>query len=111
MFRKYLLPILAVAGVIFAMYMVRRGNAQVPAAAPVTEPAVPKYKYAVAGAGLDEASTENIAVGTVLPGVATDVFVQVNQPVKKGEPLLKIDEREVQGELKSREAMLRSAQE
>jgi multidrug efflux pump subunit AcrA (membrane-fusion protein) len=110
MIRKYVLPILALAGVIFALYMVKRGNAQVPAALPVTEPAVSKFQYSVAGAGLVEASTENIAVGTVLPGVVTDVLVQVNQPVTKGQPLFKLDDREARAELKAREAMLVSAQ-
>jgi multidrug efflux pump subunit AcrA (membrane-fusion protein) len=110
MIRKYVLPVIAFAGVLFALYMVKRGNAHVPPAAPVAEPAVSKFKYSVAGAGLVEASTENIAVGTLLPGVVSDVVVQVNQPVKKGEPLFKLDEREARAELKAREAMLASAQ-
>src|SRR4051794_37469289 len=110
MIRKYLLPVLAFAGVLFALYMVKLGNARIPAAQPVTEPAVSKFKYSVAGAGLVEASTENIAIGTVLPGVVTDVLVDVNQQVKKGQPLFKIDDREVRAELKSREAMLTAAQ-
>src|SRR6478735_6082310 len=110
MIRKYVLPFLAFAGVVFALYMVKLGNTRIPAAAPVTEPAVSKFKYSVAGAGLVEASTENIAIGTVLPGVVTDVLVQVNEPVKKGQPLFKIDNREARAELTAREAALVSAQ-
>jgi multidrug efflux pump subunit AcrA (membrane-fusion protein) len=42
--------------------------------------------------------------------VVTDVFVQVGTPVKKGDPLFKLDDRTQQAELVARQASLASAQ-
>src|SRR4051794_24728115 len=110
MFRKYFLPVIAVFGVIFAVYSVVTGQRQTPPAQPVTEPAHPQYDSYVAGAGIVEASTENIAVGTFVPGVVTEIFVKVGDQVKTGAPLFKIDDRDLQSELQVRKAALLSAQ-
>lgn len=109
MIRKVFLPVLALVGVLFAVYMVRRGNAQVPASKPVVEPSSASYASSVAGSGLVEASTENIAIGTSVPGVVTQVFAKVDQPVKKGEPLFQVDDRELRAELAVRQAAVAAA--
>jgi multidrug efflux pump subunit AcrA (membrane-fusion protein) len=110
MFRKYVLPVLAVVGVIFAIYSVVTGQRQVPPAAPVTQPAQPQFDSYVAGAGIVEASTENIAVGTFVPGVVTEIFVKVGDHVKAGAPLFRIDDRDLRSELTVRQAAELSAQ-
>jgi HlyD family secretion protein len=79
MIRKYLLPLLAVGGVTFAIWTVVTSNQPIPAAPPVAQPAQAPFESFVAGAGIIEASTENIAVGTPISGVVTDLFVQVGQ--------------------------------
>lgn len=109
MFRKFFLPALAVIGVVFAVYSVVTGQRQVPPAQPVAEPAQPRYESYVAGAGIIEASTENIAVGAFLPGVVTEIPVKVGDAVKAGQPLFKIDDRDLQAELTVRRAGERSA--
>ena len=109
MIRKYFLPMLAAFGVIFAVYSVVTGQRQLPPAQPVTQPAQPKYSSYVAGAGIVEASTENIAVGTFLPGVVTEIFVKIGDQVKAGQPLFKIDDRDLTAELAVREAAEKSA--
>jgi multidrug resistance efflux pump len=111
MIRKYLLPILAIAGMMFAVFQVVSGSKPIPPAAPVTEPAEAPYKTFVAGAGLIEASTENIAIGTPVAGVVTDVFVKVGQHVEAGDPLFKSDDRNLQAELVVRNAALTAANE
>src|SRR3954465_1184590 len=110
MFRKYLLPILAMVGVVFAVYTVVTGQRQGPPAAAVPEPAQPQFQSYVAGAGIVEASTENIAVGTLVPGVVTEIFVKIGDQVKTGAPLFRIDDRDLRGELAVRQATLASAQ-
>jgi RND family efflux transporter MFP subunit len=110
MFRKLILPALAVCGVLFAVYSIVTGQRQAPPSQPVTEPAQPQYESYVAGAGIVEASTENIAVGTFVPGVVTEVFVQVGDAVKAGVPLFRIDDRDLRAELEVRNASLKSAQ-
>src|SRR5438552_7055140 len=109
MFRKFLLPIVAMLGVVFAVYSVVTGQRQIPPARPVTEPARPHYDSYIAGAGIVEASTENIAVGTLVPGVVTEIDVKIGDQVKAGQPLFKIDDRDLQAELTVRQGGAKSA--
>jgi multidrug efflux pump subunit AcrA (membrane-fusion protein) len=109
MIRKYVLPVIAMFGVIFAIYSVVTGQRQLPPAQPVTEPAQPQFDSYVAGAGIVEASTENIAVGTLVPGVVTEIFVKIGDSVKAGAPLFRIDDREMRAELAVRQAAVQSA--
>ena len=109
MIRKIVLPALAVLGVVFAIYTVRAGNKPVPVSQPVAEPARSPFPTYVAGSGLIEAATENIAVGTTVPGVVTDVLVKVGDKVKLGDALFRIDDRELKAQLAVREAALLSA--
>ena len=64
MIRKYVLSLLALAGVVFAMYTVRAGNQPSPIAQPVVPPAQTPFDSHVAGTGIVEASTRNISIGT-----------------------------------------------
>ena len=109
MIRKLLLPALAAIGVMFAIYSVVTAQRQVPPAQPVTEPAQPQYASYVAGAGIVEASTENIAVGTFVPGVVSEMYVKVGDQAKAGAPLFKVDDRDLQAELEVRKAAAKSA--
>jgi multidrug efflux pump subunit AcrA (membrane-fusion protein) len=111
MFTRYILPILAIAGVVWAVLFVRAGSKPIPASQPVAEPAHAPFESYIAGAGLVEASTENIAVGTIVPGVVTDLFVKVGDTVKAGDPLFKVDDRDLQAELIVRKSGLASAKE
>ena len=109
MLTRYLLPIVAIVGVIFAIAFVHAGNAQTPAAPPVAEPARAPYESYIAGAGIVEASTENIAVGTPVAGVVTVIDHKIGDRVRAGEPLFQIDSRDLQAELLVRQALLESA--
>jgi HlyD family secretion protein len=71
---------------------------------PVMPPAKP-FKQAVAATGIIEALSENVAVGVPLPGLVTEVFVKVNDTVKKGQPLLKLDDRDLLAETLSTRAL------
>jgi multidrug efflux pump subunit AcrA (membrane-fusion protein) len=99
MIRKIILPVLAVAGVIFAVYTVVSGSRPSPVAAPAAEPSHAPFADYVAGAGIVEALSENIQVGTVVPGVVKQIFVTVGDNVKKGQPLWLIDDRDLQADL------------
>src|SRR4051812_2677008 len=109
MFRKFLLPALALVGVAFAIFTVKAGSKPVLVSKPVAEPALAPFPSYVAGSGLIEAATENIAVGTHVPGVVTKVHAQVGDTVKAGDPLFQIDDRDLRAELAVREAALLSA--
>src|SRR5687768_17004139 len=90
MIRKYLLPLIAIAGVVFAIYVVKAGNKPVPASQPVAQPAAAPFRSYIAGAGLVEAETENIAIGTGEGGTVIAVHVKVGDRVTKGQPLFQI---------------------
>ena len=106
MVRTYFLPILAIAGVLFSVRMAVRSATPVVPSEPVAQPANSPYKDFVAGAGIIEASSENIAIGTLVPGVVTEVNVVVGQKVAKGDPLFRIDDRDKAAELKIRQTTL-----
>ena len=108
MVRKYLLPLLAVVGVAFAIWTVVLGSRPVPVAAPVVPPAPAPFASYVAGSGIIEPSTQNIAVGTHVFGVVTAIFVTVGDTVTAGDLLFKLDDRALQAELAQRRAALRT---
>jgi HlyD family secretion protein len=108
--RKYAIPLLAAAGFAFAVYTVRTENKPVIPARPVAEPAKADFGAFIAGAGIIEASTQNIAVGTHVPGIATKVHVKVGDHVKAGDPLFTIDDRQLKAELTVRKAALAAAE-
>lgn len=109
MVTKILLPLLAVLGVCMAVFTVMAENKAKPSAPPVVRPAEAPFDSYVAGAGLIEASTENISIGTHVPGVITKVYVKAADRVKAGDPLFTIDDRTVRSELASRKAALEVA--
>jgi multidrug efflux pump subunit AcrA (membrane-fusion protein) len=111
MIRKFLLPIAALCGVLFAVYTVVSGQKQLPPAPPVAEPASVPYDAKVAGAGIIETASENIAISTPVPGLVTDVKVRVGSDVKQGDPLFQLDARDLEAELVVRTAALRSAEQ
>jgi RND family efflux transporter MFP subunit len=98
MIRKYVLPLVAALGLAFAVSTVVRGNQPVPAAPPVAEPARAPFESYVAGAGIIEASTENIAVGTPVAGIVTRIPVKVGDEVEAGDVLFEIDDRDLQAQ-------------
>jgi len=109
MIRKYILPALSVVGLGIAVFTVVTGSrATVPAPA-VADPAQPPYRAFVAGSGIIEASTENIAIGTQLPGIVSKIYVQIGSRVKAGDPLFTIDDRAQRAEMTTRQAAVQVA--
>jgi HlyD family secretion protein len=112
MIAKYLLPLLAVLGVTFAVYTVVQARQSPPPAQPlVTPPQRPAGKVKViAGAGLIEARQENIPIGVNIPGVVYEIYVKKGDYVRAGQPLFRIDDRDYKAQLAVRQAELASAQ-
>jgi multidrug resistance efflux pump len=110
MIRAFLIPLLAIAGIIFAVVTVVKGSVPPPASPPVIEPARAPYESFVAGSGLVEASTENIAIGSPVGAIVAKVRARVNESVKRGDALFELDTRELQAEMLIRQAQLKVAQ-
>src|SRR5687768_13610587 len=105
-FRKYIIPALALAGVATAVYTVRSENQPITPAQPVADPARSPFTQPVAGAGIVESSTENIAISAQIPGVVSQVLVKAGDTVKAGDPLFTIDDRAARAELAIRASAL-----
>jgi multidrug efflux pump subunit AcrA (membrane-fusion protein) len=110
---KYFLPLLAGVALLFAIYHVVRAHQTPPAPPPPVEPPRTPFGKTIAGSGIVEAETENIAIGAPLPGVVLEVYVpveKVGQIVKKGDPLFLVDNRALLAQLGVQKANLQAAQ-
>jgi multidrug resistance efflux pump len=109
MVRSIVIPILAAAGVALAAYTAISSNQPIVPAQPVAQPAVSPFTSQVAGAGIVEASSQNVSIGTNVPGVVTQVHVNVGDRVEAGAALFTIDERSTRSELAVAQAQLAQA--
>ena len=110
MLTRYGLPLAALVAVAFAILQMTKAQTPPPVSAPPVEPAKSPYANQLAGSGLVEPESENIAVGSQLSGVVERVLVTVGQTVRTGEPLFQLDARQVGAEVATRQAFLKSAQ-
>src|SRR5271155_4893786 len=107
---KYVLPIVAVVGLVFAINRVVEARRPGPTAEPIVEPpSRPTSVKMIAGSGLVEARRENIPIGVNIPGVVIEVFVKKGEKVPSGAPLFRIDDREYKAQLAVRQAELVSS--
>src|SRR5579864_1262540 len=97
--RSFLLAALAIVGVLGAIAFVMKGSTPPLVAQPVSAPTIAPYPSYVAGSGMLEASTRNIAISTPVGGVVTGVAVKVGDRVAKGQELFRIDGRDLEAQL------------
>ena len=109
MIRKFFVPVVAVGGVLFAIWTALQSAKPVAPAKPIAEPARSPFTTKISGAGIVEASTRNIAIGSPVSGIVTRVFVAVGSKVAPGDPLFVLDDRKQQSDLSVREAGLAEA--
>jgi len=102
--KKTILPLIALGALSFGIISVVRSQPRSQSSNPPSPPPVSPYAHAVAAEGLVEASSENISIGTSLSEVVREVPVVVGQVVKSGEPLFKLDVRQLQADLEARQA-------
>jgi len=108
--RAYLLPLLAFLGVCLAVAAIIYGNrppTEKTQAIPVFQPPFDAY---VAGVGIIEAPSGNVAMGTPVSGVVTEIYVKVGDHVKAGDPLFKIDDSDLQAQLVTARAREKEAE-
>ncbi len=123
---KWLLPLSAVSMLVFAIYHVVQAEQKPPKPPPPLEPARTPFGRTVAGAGIVEARSQNIAVGSAMPGLVLKVWspdelglpakpgmtpweALIGQHVKQGDPLFRVDDRQLKATLAFHEANLASA--
>ena len=70
------------------------------------------YSDTIAGDGIVESPTENFNIAAAVPGLILDVYVpdeEVGKLVKKGDPLVRIDDRSLKANLQLQQANLLTA--
>jgi multidrug efflux pump subunit AcrA (membrane-fusion protein) len=102
--RRLIIPGLALAAVVFGLGMVVQNHPKRESTVPPSAPPARPYEHAVAAVGLVETSTENIAVGTPISEVVTEVTAVVGLSVKAGDVLFKLDDRQLRADLAARQA-------
>jgi HlyD family secretion protein len=114
---KFVLPVFAACMLVFAVIHVVKAQQTLPKPPPPVEPARTPFGRTVAGAGIVEARSQNISVGTPLPGQVLEVYgpkkggmqpwdALVGEPVKKGQPLFRVDDRQLKAQLAYQKASL-----
>lgn len=78
------------------IFLLFSGEEAIPENEPYREPPTKSYKNAIAGVGIVEAYRENIHIKPHRQGLITEIYVKENDQVKKGAPLFKIDDDELQ---------------
>lgn len=110
MFRSLILPLIALGMIFFAAHHVLSRQKPIEQFAPPFPPPASLSQDCVAGAGIVEPRTQNIQIGTHLSGIVDSVFVVVGQTVHPGEPLFKLDVRQIQSDIDVKQAELIAAQ-
>ena len=109
---RTILPILALGLGALGFFHVQLKSQTAPLAEPPENPARVPFEHAVAGSGVVEAQTENIAIGSALSGLVLEVYFpssKVGQHVSAGKPLFRVDDRHLRAQLGVAEAQLVSA--
>ena len=99
MFTRYILPALAIGTLAFAVMQMTKAQQKPAPVSPAIEPAKSPYLKQLAGAGIVEPETENIAVGSHVPGIVSKVFVKVGDLVGPEQRLFELDDRSQRAEL------------
>jgi HlyD family secretion protein len=103
---RFGVPLIAAVLLVFGVVQVIQSRPVRPPTTPVNPPPVAAYGRTVAGVGLVEASSENIAISTPVSGLCTRVYAKVGDRMKAGQKLFSLDDRDLQAELAVRRRSL-----
>lgn len=107
--KDYLLPGLAAGAAVFATVTVVRTQPVRATTEPASPPPASSFSETVAAVGLVEASTEHISVGTPVSGIVAEVLVRVDQAVRAGTPLFRLETRQLEASLAVEESRREAA--
>jgi len=107
--RTWLLPALALLGVLVAIVAIIDSNRPPPVTTAAIPPAHAPFATFVAGAGITEIGRGNIAIATPVAGVVASVDVKVGDRVAAGDALLHIDDRDLRARRDVEQAKLAEA--
>lgn len=101
----------ALAGVVAIIGITRlQAERAIPPAGDPPQPPAPKpYAQSVSATGILEALSENVSIGVPVPGLVAEVKVKVNDTVKTGGTLFRLDDRDLRAQELSTKAKLEAA--
>jgi len=102
--------LLAIAGIIFALYYVNTHALKQPPQVPVRAPVEKPYSHSLAGVGIVEGAEDNVAVAPFYAGRVAAVYVREGETVVAGQPLFALDTQELQASVTARAAELGAQQ-
>lgn len=107
---RYLTFVAALTGFVAITFIITQmqGQDQKMPPPPISPPEKP-YASTVAATGIIEALSENVAIGVPVSGLVAEVFVEVNDSVKAGQALFRIDDRDLQAQLVKLRSMVEVA--
>lgn len=97
---------IALAGLLFTIWVLSTAQKQEPMPPPIEPPPTTPYQSTVAASGIIEAVNENVRIGPPGAGLITKLFVVVGDQLPAGAPLFQLDDRELRAELMAREAAI-----
>lgn len=109
MFRKFILPLIAILGALIALAVVFWSQKNVPTPPILFPPPQSPFTYSIAGAGIIEASSQNISIGTPFNEIVTKVYVVEGDYVKAGDLLFELDLRAFEAQAELAQAQIEQA--
>lgn len=108
---RWFFTLLSIAGIILATVVVLELRKSPPPSPPRNPPPMPVVNQSpipspISATGVVESKSENVLIGTNLPGVVAEVFVKVDDTVASGQPLFRLDDRQSRADLKTAQAKL-----
>lgn len=95
----YIILCIALGCLLLAFFfMWREANSDAPQEQVIAYPHAP-FKNYISAAGIVEASSDNISLGTPLNRIVDKILVKVGTRVKKGEALIRLDDSDLKAEL------------
>lgn len=107
--KRVVLPLLALAALIFGGVSVWKWRSVKTATTPPSPPPAAAFQHTVGAVGLVEPSLENIAISTPVAGLVMRVYVKAGDRVKAGQKLFSLDDRDLRAELEVRRTALEVA--
>ncbi|MCY3975377.1 MAG: hypothetical protein OXF02_07555 [Simkaniaceae bacterium] len=100
---RFVLPVLAGIGALFALFMVLEGLRSPPVPAVRFHPPHPPYEHFIAGIGTVEPVSEESVIGAPFNEIVSSVHVQPGEIVAEGTPLFALDTRRLEALLEEAE--------
>ena len=105
--KKWTPLVLGLTGIALACYYLTKGTPEKPVAQPIAEPSNVPFESYIGGAGLTEPNSENIGIGSHIPGIVRHIAVKVSAKVKKEDPLFIVEDREAAAQVLRAEALVK----